>query len=260
MINGYWAATGGIVTQFNKLDLISNNLANVNTPGFKEDDVVIGDFERLYQTYRDKLPLENNTKEAAKFVNRNLNKIPQVVEEYTSFDIGNLQRTGNPLDVALREKNQFFVIETPNGKTLTRAGNFNLDSEGYLITKEGYKVLDQDDNPIQLSPKYQITLDKNGNIYQNKQAVATLAIARVDNLKTLKKIGDKMWEFIPQTTIYNSKNSTLQGFLEKSNVNVVREMTGLIETNRLVDMYQKVMTTQMDDLNKTAIDKIAAKA
>ena len=260
MINGYWAATGGIVTQFNKLDLISNNLANVNTPGFKEDDVVIGDFERIYQTYRDKLPLENNTKEAAKFVNRNLNKIPQVVEEYTSFDIGNLQKTGNPLDIALREKNQFFLIRTPTGQKLTRAGNFNLDQNGYLVTKEGYEVLDSKETPIKLSPKYKIVLDKNGNIYQNKKVVANLGIVRIDDLGTLKKVGDKMWDYIPDTAIYDSKNSTLQGFLEKSNVNVVREMTGLIETNRLVDMYQKVMTTHMDDLNKTAIDKIAAKA
>ena len=78
-------------------------------------------------------------------------------------------------------------------------------------------------------------------------------------LKVIKKVGNKMWDFIPQTTIYDAKNSTLQGFLEKSNVNVVNEMTKLIETNRLVDMYQKVMTTHMDDLNKTAIDRIAAK-
>jgi len=71
------------------------------------------------------------------------------------------------------------------------------------------------------------------------------------------QIGDNMFDFIPETAIVDSQNSTLQGFLEKSNVNPIREMTNLIETNRLVEQYQKVMTTFMDDLNRDAIEKLA---
>ena len=111
MINGFYDATGGMVTQFNRLNVISNNLANVNTPGFKQDDVIIGEYERIFNTKRDILPLENNTKEAAKFLNRNLNKVPIIVEKYTNYSIGNLQKTSNPLDIALKQKNSFFVIE-----------------------------------------------------------------------------------------------------------------------------------------------------
>jgi flagellar basal-body rod protein FlgG len=87
MQTGYYVATGGIVTQFNRLNVISNNLANVNTNGFKQDDIVIGDFERMFKESRDILPLDNNTKESAKFINRALNKVPQVVEEYTNFSL-----------------------------------------------------------------------------------------------------------------------------------------------------------------------------
>jgi len=259
MINGFYDATGAMVTQFNRLNVISNNLANVNTPGFKQDNIIIGDFERLFSEQRDILPLENNTKEAAKWINRNLNKVPQVVEEYTQFSLGNMLKTSNPLDVALKRKNLFFSIQTEAGEKLTRAGNFNLDSQGYLITKEGNKVLDSENNPIIIPPdaKY-ITIDQNANVYVDNEKIATLKIVAVDDLKTLKKVGDKMWDFDPQRVKLDTQDSTLQGFIEKSNVNPIREMTELIETNRNVERYQKVMTTFMDDLQKDAIEKLGS--
>ena len=258
MINGYYAAAGGMVTQFNRLNVVSNNLANVNTPGFKQDDIVIGDYERLYSTKRDILPLENNTKEAAKFVNRNLNKVPIVVEEYTNYSIGDLQKSSNPLDIALKQKNSFFVISS-NGEKLTRAGNFNLDNNGYLVTKDGFKVLDINDNPIQIPLNAKnITIDKNANIYVDNQKIATLKIVSIDNLKTLQKVGNSMWQFDPNRAIINTTNTTLQGFIEKSNVNPIKEMTELIDTNRLVEQYQKVMSSFMDDLNQEAINKLAS--
>ena len=258
MINGFYDAAGGMVTQFNRLSVISNNLANVNTPGFKQDDIIIGEYERLFSTKRDILPLENNTKEAAKFLNRNINKVPVVVEEYTNYSIGTLQKSSNPLDVALKQKNSFFVVDF-NGQKLTRAGNFNLDSQGYLITKEGYKVLDVKNNPIHIPLNAsKIVIDKNANIYIDNEKIATLKIVSIDNLKTLKKTGNTMWDFNPNRAKIMTKNTTLQGFIEKSNVNPVNEMTQLIETNRLVEQYQKVMTTFMDDLNKDAIEKLAS--
>jgi flagellar basal-body rod protein FlgG len=257
MINGYYGATGAMVTQFNRLNVISNNLANVNTAGFKQDDIIIGDFERIFSEKREILPLENNTKKAAKFLNRSLNKVPIVVEEYTNFDIGDIQKTSNPLDVALKEKNQFFVIQTPGGEKLTRAGNFNINAKGYLVTKDGFKVLNNKNQPIQISSKYSLIIDKNGNLFQNHQKIATFKIVKIDNLNTLKKVGSNMFDFIPDTATIDPNNSTLQGFLEKSNVNPIKEMTNLIETNRLVEQYQKVMSTFMDDLNRDAIEKLA---
>jgi len=258
MINGFYATAGGMVTQFNRLNVISNNLANVNTPGFKQDDIIIGEYERLFSTKRDTLPLENNTKEAAKFLNRNLNKIPIVTDEYTSYSIGALQKTSNPLDIALKQKNSFFVVNF-NGEKLTRAGNFNLDSKGFLVTKEGYKVLDIKNKPIQIPLNAsKIVIDKDANIYVDNEKIATLKIVSINNLKTIKKVGNTMWDFIPGSEKIITKNTTLQGFVEKSNVNPVKEMTELIETNRLVEEYQKVMSTFMDELNKDAIDKLAS--
>ena len=258
MINGFYDAAGAMVTQFNRLNVISNNLANVNTAGFKQDDIIIGEYEKLFSTKRDKLPLENNTKEAAKFLNRNINKVPIVVEEYTNYSIGDMQKTSNPLDIALKQKDSFFVIDF-NGEKLTRAGNFNLDSNGYLVTKEGYKVLDNKNRPIQIPPGAKnIRIDENANIYVDQEKIATLKIVSINNLKTLQKVGNSMWKFNPNRAKIITTNTTLQGFLEKSNVNPVKEMTNLIETNRLVEQYQKVMSTFMDDLNKDAIEKLAS--
>jgi flagellar basal-body rod protein FlgG len=261
MQTGYYVATGGMVTQFNRLNVISNNLANVNTNGYKADDVVIGDFERMFKESRDILPLENNTKEAAKFLNRDLNKVPQVVEEYTNFKLGNMKQTGNDLDFALKKENAFFLVKTPDGVKATRDGSFSINDEGHLVTKEGYEVLPKsyfvDGKLNTLRPNINIKSDTQGNIYQGSEQINSLYIASFDDLKKLKKIGDNLYDFGNMQPIENSRDSVVQGFIEKSNINPVREMTNLIDTNRLVEMYQKVMDTQMNEINKDAIEKLA---
>jgi flagellar basal-body rod protein FlgG len=170
-----------------------------------------------------------------------------------------MQRTSNPLDIALKSKNLFFSIQTPNGEKITRAGNFNLDQDGYIVTKEGYYLLDTQNQPIQIPPNAKhITIDQNATVYVDNEEIATIKILQIDNLNTLEKVGDKMWNFQPQRAVVSTNNSTVQGFLERSNVNPVTEMTELIETNRLVERYQKVMTTFMDDLQKDAIEKLGS--
>jgi flagellar basal-body rod protein FlgG len=273
MQTGYYQAAAGMVTQFNRLDLIANNLANVNTVGYKEDDVVVGDFMRLYKEARDELPNDNNTKEAAKFYNRTNARVPQIVEEYTDHSVGNLEKTDNTFDVALTRENLYFLVETPQGVRLTRDGSFTTDQEGRLVTKEGYRVLP--DNYFNGGKSIQIaqgdsvvTIDKNGQISTNIPETyqmtpnAKLFIFHPDNPQYLKKVGDNLYvydhesEYKPET----ESGAVKQGFVEKSNVNAVKMMTELIETNRLVGMYQKAMDTQMNEMNRDAIDKLAKRA
>ncbi len=273
MQTGYYSSAAGMVTQFNRLDTIANNLANVNTNGYKEDNLIVGDFMRLYQQKRDELPNEDNTKEAAKFLNRTMTKAPQVVDGYTNFSVGNLQKTSNPLDVALSRENLFFAVKTPEGVRLTRDGSFSLNDEGKLVTKQGYEVLGDDyfkskDGISFSTVDSVINIDKNGQIYTNVPGSVTLTenkklfIASVDNLRYLKKEGDNLYklEDMKRLEINKESGAVNQGFLEKSNVNAVKMMTQLIETNRLVGMYQKAMDTQMNDMNRDAIEKIAKKA
>jgi flagellar basal-body rod protein FlgG len=266
MQNGYYQAVGAMVTQFNRLEHISNNLANVNTTGFKKSDVVIGDFLAIYKEARDNLPLQNHTKDAAKFLNRTIDRVPQIVERFTDYRAGTIKQTGNSLDFAMTKEGGFFVVETPTGFALTRNGSFSLDQEGTLITKQGYKVLPsrffQSDNKqyIELDPKNGVELNRDGEFIQEGQPVAKMMIVEPKNLKELQHLGDGLFDFGDEEKVdeLGTQNIVKQGFLEMSNVNAVVEMTGLIETNRLVSMYEKVMTSHMDDLNKDAITKLAA--
>ncbi|MDE5603870.1 MAG: flagellar hook-basal body protein [Helicobacter sp.] len=277
MQGGYYSSVGGIATQINRLDVIANNIANANTTGFKRDDVVIGDFLRLYEQYKDFLPVKEQTKDAAKFYNRSLNRVPQIVEEFTDRTLGGMMMTENTFDFALGRENAYFMVETPSGIRFTRDGSFVLNEEGRLVTKEGFPVLPREyiDGPqyIDFINGFQVEVDTNGNIFTrslNNEEVnetlllSNLAIASFENPKYLKKVGDNLYEYprerYNEMQMLEQSGAVRQGFLEKSNINVVYEMTGLIETNRLVEAYSKVLKTHMDELNTEAITKLAVKA
>lgn len=276
MQTGYYSSAAGMVTQFNRLDTIANNLANVNTAGFKQDNLVVGDFMRIYKEKRDELDLDNNTKESAQFLNRTITRAPQIVDNYTDHSIGTLQQSNNNLDFAISREGLFFAVKTPQGVRLTRDGSFTTNDEGTLVTKQGYPVLPSDyftsqnpDNFISINPEDTIVeVDKNGQMYTNIPNTVNLIqsskimVAQPDNVKFLKKEGDNLYAFkdTKKINVLENSDAVRQGFVEKSNVNAVQMMTQLIETNRLVGMYQKAMSTQMDDMNRDAIEKIARKA
>ncbi len=264
MQSGFYAATGGMVTQFNRLDAISNNLANSNTAGFKRDDVVIGDFLRLYKEQRDDLPLRNHTKDAAKFLNRSMDRVPQIVEQYTDRSLGHMLRSGNDLDFAMQRENAYFAVETPEGVRYTRSGEFSLNNNGRLVTKEGFPVLPkeyfQESGYIDFSSDQKVTFDKDGNYYIDEVLAGSIGIFEFENQKYIKKEGGNLYKELREgedRRILEGSGALVQGFIEKSNVNPVLEMSALIETNRLVDMYSKVMKSHMDDLNSDAITKLA---
>ena len=273
MQTGYYSAAAGMVTQFNRLDTIANNLANVNSIGFKEDNLIVGDFMRLYKEARDTLPNKNHTEDAAAFINRTMTKSPQVVNAYTDFSVGVMQKTSNDFDFALSRENLFFLVRTPQGIRLTRDGSFTKDDEGRLVTKAGYEVLPDnytsDSAGISFTAQDTIvTADKNGQLFSNLPNTLNMTqnakffIAQPQNMHMLKKEGDNLYSYedIASLESISESGAVLQGFVEKSNVNAVKMMTQMIETNRLVGMYQKAMDTQMNDMNRDAIEKIAKKA
>jgi flagellar basal-body rod protein FlgG len=273
MQSGYYSSAAGMVTQFNRLDTIANNLANVNTIGFKEDNLVVGDFMRLYKEARDELPNENHTKEAAQFLNRTMNKAPQVVDSYTDYSLGTMQKTDNQLDLSLSREGLFFLVKTPQGVRLTRDGSFSTNDEGKLMTKSGYEVLPNDyfasKSSITINQEDSIVkIDKNGQMYTNipnsvkLTAGSRVFVAQPDNIALLKKDGNNLYRYDGEAELksLDESGAVMQGFVEKSNVNAVKMMTQMIETNRLVGMYQKAMDTQMNDMNRDAIEKIAKKS
>lgn len=277
MQGGFYSSVGGMVTQINRLDVIANNIANANTTGFKRDDVVIGDFMRLYEQHKEFLPIEDQTKDAAKFYNRSLNRVPQIVEEFTDRSAGGVVQTENAFDFALSRENAYFMIETPEGIRFSRDGSFVLNEEGRLVNKEGYAVLPREyiESPqyIDFVDGFQVEVDSDGNIYNRSltneeldEALlgGNIAVVSFENPKFLQKVGDNLYKYpeerMNEMEVLERSGAVRQGFLEKSNINVVYEMTGLIETNRLVEAYSKVLKTHMDDLNTEAITRLAARA
>lgn len=277
MQGGFYSSVGGMVTQINRLDVIANNIANANTTGFKRDDVVIGDFMRLYEQHKEFLPIEDQTKDAAKFYNRSLNRVPQIVEEFTDRSAGGVVQTENTFDFALSRENAYFMIETPEGIRFSRDGSFVLNEEGRLVNKEGYAVLPREyiESPqyIGFVDGFQVEVDSDGNIYNRSltneeldEALlgGNIAVVSFENPKFLQKVGDNLYKYpeerMNEMEVLERSGAVRQGFLEKSNINVVYEMTGLIETNRLVEAYSKVLKTHMDDLNTEAITRLAARA
>ncbi len=271
MQTGFYASAAGMVTQFNRLDTIANNLANVNTTGFKKESLITGDFARLYKEARDRLPIKNQTFEGASYINRAMSKVPHIVESYTDHSLGSLEKTGNRFDIALSDEGLFFAVETPQGLRLTRDGSFSLNDAGVLVTKEGYKVLPQNyqndpDATIRFNAEdTTIEVDKNGQFYNlvpgSTQRIegSKLFVTRVETIKYLQQEGSGL--YVPDSADrlkpIDESGSVLQGYLEKSNVNPVTEMVAMIEANRLVGMYQKVMDSQMNDMNRDAIEKLA---
>ncbi len=262
---GYYAAAGGMVTQMNRLDTISNNIANANTTAFKRDDVVIGDFLRLYKEAEDELPLDNHTKDASKFLNRSIARVPQIVEQYTERSIGAFMKTDGQLDFSLQREDLFFAIETPAGVRYTRDGSFTLNDAGRLVTKEGYPVLPKEytltnKTYIDIPEGAQISTDKNGNINDGENPLSNLGVFMPQDIKYMKKVGTNLYEALKpeEIAIADQSGSVLKGFLEKSNINVVKEMVSLVETNRLVEMYSKAMKAHTDDMDDTAINRLAS--
>jgi len=266
MQSGYYQVTGAMVTQFNILDVTTNNLANINTSGFKRDGVVVGDFERIMQDKRDELPLENGSDKAAKFLNRSINKVPRVVDRYIDFSAANIKHTGNPLDIALKENETFFAVSTPSGVKLTQESSFTLNKDGEIVTKEGYKLQPSDfmqteNNAIKVPKNATIKIGEDGSVYANGKNIAKIFVGKVKNINEVTKIGDNLYDVKDiQNRLVGMKEGSFvsQGYKSMSNVNAVKEMVSLIESNRMVEIYQRVMTTHMTDLNQDAITKLAS--
>ncbi|MFA5214411.1 flagellar hook-basal body protein [Sulfuricurvum sp.] len=272
MQTGYYAATAGMVAQFNRMDTIASNLANANTTGFKRDQLIVGDFARLYKEAQNNLPLANNTTDAAQYLNHALARVPQIADAYTDQSLGTIQKTDNTFDVSLSKEGQFFAVNTPQGIRLTRDGSFTLNDEGKLVNKQGYEVLSSDyfktKTGIKLNQQDStVTIDKNGQLSTNIPGTTqmvpgkTIMVVEPQNLRMLTKEGGNLYVPTPSDplTPLTQSGSVIQGSVEKSNVNAVNEMVSLIEANRLVGMYQKAMDTQMNDMNNDAIQKIAGK-
>lgn len=235
----YQAAAGALLQQM-RLDMLSNNLANVNTTGFKADLPVF----RMESA-------GTATQTASPSTPGRLSPYAPPMEARTDFEPGPLARTGNALDMAIVGKG-FFEVQAPEGSRFTRKGNFTINEQGALATADGWPVMGQggaitiDGNRVEISDQ--------GEVYVDGEAVDTIRVVDFEEPYDLVKTGDT--SFVPAPgvqpqTMEEGKSQLAQGFVESSNVNAIRTMTELIETMRVFESYQRIIRTADDATAKT---------
>lgn len=235
MIRGLEIAGMGMNVQATKLNVISNNLANVNTTGYKKDTPVVSAFESLFLLAVDK-------KDNKRLKNEEIGSITlgtYIDTIYTSFTQGGAKQTGRDLDLTLQGEG-FFEVNTPMGSRYTRDGSFEISNDGYLVTKEGYRVIGQN-GELNLDRDKSIVINEVGEIYQEDTLVSKLSINNFSDLSGLQKVGDNLYEVDQVGIPFEGK--VIQGSLEVSNVNPVSAMVEMIAVSRAYEANQKMIQT-----------------
>ncbi|MFA6856408.1 MAG: flagellar basal-body rod protein FlgF [Treponema sp.] len=261
MIRGWYIGASGMNAQQNRLDAISNNLANVDTTGYKRDITVSKNFSELLlrRTNADGVyETPFGSADAAPVIGK-LGLGVETNENYTDFEQGSFKATDTKTDFALGGQG-FFSVQTPDGERYTRNGNFFLGKEGILETKDGYPVLGENGIIRLQNDKFMVRED--GKIYdENGKEIDRLKVVRFDNERYLKKMGESMYntnDIAGPSHIAegNERPRILQGYTETSNVNVVNEMVQMIEVNRAYEANQKTITSE-DSMMGTLWTRVA---
>lgn len=262
MIRGWYTGASGMNAQQNRLDAISNNLANVDTAGYKRDITVSKSFSELLlrRTNLDgvyETPV--GSADAAPVIGK-LGLGVETNENYTDFTQGSFRQTDTNTDVAFMGKG-FFAVQTPAGERYTRDGNFLVGKEGILETKDGYPVLGESGYIYVSDDKF--TVNEDGMIYseETSELIDRFKAVRFDDERYLQKTGANLYRstdisgpaVIAEGT---ARPRFLQGYIETSNVNVVNEMVQMIEVNRAYEANQKTITSE-DSMMETLWSKTA---
>jgi len=231
MIRGLYIAASSAISENKRIDVIANNIANVNTSGYKKDTMITESFpevlmKRIGGTDSKDLTAKAPSGSKIGYIGK-VSYGVHVDQVFTNFEQGSLSSSGNPLDLAFQGKG-FFVVEAPGGERYTRNGEFTLNSEGYITTKEGYMVQGQN-GPIQVEGN-NVIINENGQIFSDGIEIDTLKMMDFNDYKLLQKEGDGLFLDASgdSTNIKEADGLILQGSLEASNVNSVKQMVEMI--------------------------------
>jgi flagellar basal-body rod protein FlgF len=237
MNNGISTAYSGLRAQMDALDVLSNNLANLNTAGFKEE---LAYFSR-------KQPEDGSLNSA---INSSI-----TTQGASNFLDGSLLQTYRNLDVAI-EGNGFLVIQTPQGIRYTRNGSLKQNGQGLLCASEGSPVVGASGGPITLGPG-KINIGVDGTVSLDGNKIDQIKIAAFNNPNQLTREGNSLYMMADgkgQETISEAKIKS--GFLEQSNVNPLTSIVRMVEITRKFEAIQKTMNLIINDIDSKSIDKL----
>jgi len=233
---GFYAAVSGGIAQEKRLEVLTNNLANINTDGFKKDVLSFRSFLNKAQSARGETDLVG------------------ISDFRTDFTQGKVVKTGNTLDLALSGKG-FFEIATADGVRYTRQGSFTLNSLNQLVTSNG-DLVSGSGGPLVIDGA-NVTIGSDGEVTVDEASVGQVKVVSFADNTKLEKAGAGL--FInnggPENLTQDPTVGVQQGYLEKSNVNMVQEMLKLIEVSRSYESYQKVIQS-MDDASKAIVTEL----
>lgn len=230
MANGIFVAASGAMGQLRQLEVLANNLSHANTPGFKSDEVtfreVIAD-----ETSRGRGP------DDTRYVQLEATKVRR--------EQGEVQRTGNDLDVALTG-NAYLKVRSSRGEHLTRNGRMIIGGDGSLRTIEGHQVLDRSGRGIRIPQTSAIRIDDRGTLTTAEGTeVGRLGVQGVDSKAELRKQGEGLFQPVAEAPL-TSESQVIQGFIESSNAQPVRSMIHLIEVQRAFSALQQAISTYQE--------------
>lgn len=262
MDEGIYIAASGANKQQRKLDIISNNLANLNNTGFKKDQVV---FQSMMTPFKNDLSFENSRNALLPPATSNDSVVYVGISGFsTDHSQGTLQQTGNTFDLAL-EGEGYFSVQTPSGVRYTRRGDFRLDNQSRLVSQNGYPLLGDKGEFLTVEASNRaVDIDSNGTISVGvgleNLPLGKLKLVDFKDKSQLVKEGDGLFRMNDaKAQEIPAQASIRQTFIENSNVNSVAEMTGMMETLRAFEAYQKVIQSidRIDNESVNTIGRIA---
>lgn len=242
MVKGLYTAYTGMVHQQNRMDILSNNMANAATVGFKKEG-------STSEAFKDVLAYKIKDTSEGPYSRRigTMNLGVKIGENYTDFSQGAFVATENPYDLAI-SGDGFFACEYTNkaGETsvkYTRDGSFTLTLNGDLVTKDGDYVLDVNGNHIKLDTMSQAMIDQAGRIYQNGNLITQVQVTDFEDYNALAHFGENYYMPVEGAATKPAEAKIFSGHLEQSNVTVVSEMVEMIQVSRNYETNQKVIQT-----------------
>ena len=260
MVKGLYTAYTGMINEQHRMDVLTNNLANANTNGYKKEGATA-------QAFRDQLALKIKDYTDAPYTARGLGIINagvKIGEGYVDWTEGPMKETNNTFDLAIGGYG-FFGVEYTNkavnierdsagitNTMYTRDGNFTLNSEGVLVTQDGDYVLSSDGGRIEIDPNKSVQINVLGDIIQDGEVVARVGVFDFEkttypdgriSYDNLEHYGENFFIPIDGTNTVEAEYTIYPGFLEQSNVSVVDEMVNMIAVQRNYDTNQRMITT-----------------
>lgn len=258
MIRSLYTTVSGMITQEAKQDVITNNLSNVNTVGFKCDDLSVKGFDEVLAYNYDKVVNGKNVRQDL----GNLSLGSRIDQVTTSFTQGTLEKTDKKTDFAVVGRG-FFTVQRNDGVSTrnfyTRDGHFHVNNQGFLVNDSGDNVMGRNirtgrTEAIRVNGDEMI-LNGDGDLLLNGTPTYKFNISDFNNYKLLKKVGDNLYSGENPT---NMNNSTVkQNFLERSNVNSIKNMIDMMQVMRTFETNQKVMQSIDETLGK-AVNEVGS--